>query len=89
MACNCIAEIKERLKDKLRKDDEYQGKDISLNINNLAWLFKGGQRMYSVVEISYPWVTKTGKDRVNKSSVNIVYSYCPFCGNKIEPAREA
>lgn len=83
--CNCIEDIKARLKEKLSKEKEYEGKDINLTIGNTCWLFDGGgKRMYSEVEISYPYVTKTGKDRVKKSSVNITYSYCPFCGKKVE-----
>jgi NMD protein affecting ribosome stability and mRNA decay len=84
MACNCIKEVQDSLKNKLSKDKEYEDKDLKVNITNVCWLFDGGERLYSEVEVSYPWVTKTGKDRIKKSKVNVNYSYCPFCGKKLK-----
>lgn len=75
MACNCIKESLEKLKEHKEKETERKVEDICYN--NSAYIIGKGSRLTSEVSIKY-----VGKNKIEK--VKIFHTYCPTCGVKIE-----
>ncbi len=79
--------MESKIKDKVSREKEYDGKNIEVKIPITALIFEkysAEERISVPVEISYKYTTKTGKERIKKNKMGLLASYCPFCGKKIE-----
>lgn len=86
--CNCIKEIQEKIKNELSsKNADFRDKKITdVSIQNVAIVFDSRQslQLSSPVKIEYVKTNKKGDTVHKKESINISYTYCPFCGRPYE-----
>lgn len=78
--CNCISDVQERFKSKITEVPAYSNLKIkSVSLDNVAIMFSGGTQAAGSVTITHEPV-----GRKTKTTVNVCYRYCPFCGEKYE-----
>ncbi|MBY6897979.1 hypothetical protein [Clostridium botulinum] len=86
--CNCMEELRERLKELPNKMDGWNERNIKeVLIDNGCILFDvktNPERFYSPVKIKYEQKNKKGEWKLKKTNVNIQYKYCPLCGKPYE-----
>lgn len=86
--CNCINEIESRLLRELStKNEEWKDRKITrADIENVALMIDGPCRteLHSTVKIEYDYINKKGDKKHKKQSINLSYTYCPFCGEKYD-----
>lgn len=84
--CDCRQDVEKRL------TDHYAAKlgearDVKAKLMGYAITFGAGvgTRAYMPVEIGHTvTVKKTGEDKRKTEKVNMFFSHCPFCGEKLE-----
>ncbi|WP_138751145.1 hypothetical protein [Paenibacillus sinopodophylli] len=87
MNCNCLSEIKARLKDELPKQDQYAKlKIISVDFSNAAFLMNGN-RIESTLSTPIT-ITHEPIGRKKSTNINMTISYCPFCGKSAKEESE-
>lgn len=87
MTCNCRADIEAKLLERI-KAAKPDGKEHSAHLQGYAYGVSGA----SMVERPYmPFETqvivptkKPGGAKLVKAKGNMHFSYCPFCGTKLE-----
>lgn len=88
MKCDCIESLERDLKVKAKEIDKFKdGGKINVSALNMAFLFNGAPDSYvpyQEFEVTQDYITKTGKERTRKERLNILFSYCPYCGRKLE-----
>ena len=80
MNCNCVSEIKDRLAKELpMKNAEYANLKIdSVSMDGECFIYSGNKLIDS---LSMPITIKHQPvGRKTKTTTNILFSYCPFCG---------
>lgn len=84
MNCNCLLEIREKLKNELpEKNPNYANmKIISVSIDGECFLYSENKM---VTGLSIPATIKHEPIGKKKSTtINLTASYCPFCGEECE-----
>lgn len=88
MSCDCIRSIEERVKEKTTTKNP-TWKIIRHAFADKA-LFFGKDAVTKItvpIEIDYKFTKKNGElSRLNHSRVNMMATFCPFCGKEYEPA---
>ena len=88
MKCDCIESLERDLKVKAKEIDKFKGgAAVNVEALNMALLFNGAPDSYvpyQEFEVTQDYITKTGKERTRKERLNILFSYCPYCGRKLE-----
>ncbi len=88
MKCDCIESLERDLKVKAKENDKFKdGGEINVSALNMTFLFNGAPDSYvpyQEFEVTQDYITKTGKERTRKEKLNILFSYCPYCGRKLE-----
>lgn len=84
-SCNCIEEIKKKILDQANE----KGKAVKgYKIKNSYFehsSFYPKLRLYSNFIIDYTFEKKDGNEsRVQHQHAAILYSFCPFCGQKLQ-----
>lgn len=89
--CNCKKDIEAKLLERF-KSQTPEAADHETELAGYAIVF--GESVDLVpfmpihMEASYP-VKKTGGWKTKKTSQNMMFSYCPFCGSSLKPKAEA
>lgn len=78
MSCNCIEDLEQKILHKFNNDGQHKGKVKSARIHQ-ALLF-GKQ----TIARTYCKVDLTIEGRKSKVQTDLIHSYCPFCGKKLE-----
>ena len=82
--CNCISKLAEDIKAQITTSQTQKQKGYNLirgKWENLNWFPKF--RLYSNYIIESTFEKKDGStSKLKKDHVVILYTYCPFCGNK-------
>lgn len=86
MKCNCIKDLEKRILEKtLKENKKFIEGEARCDAKNIAFTFDSeGTRPYQVFEVQQEYQTATGKDRVRKEAVNVLFAYCPYCGRELE-----
>lgn len=86
--CDCIKDIETKVKQEINpKYSELKGVCFS----NKSWLLEGkvkGAVLSQPITIDYAKTTKGGKEIWKTDTIQIVPTYCPFCGQKLETLGE-
>lgn len=87
--CNCMENTRKRLEDDFKNKEEFKDLTNFRVINeNMAMIFEEDNTIKSTPYIAYiatgNYTTKTGKTRKKRIPLNVVFKYCPFCGEKID-----
>ncbi|MGL4572020.1 MAG: hypothetical protein ACRCVJ_13255 [Clostridium sp.] len=88
MKCNCIKDLENRLLEKVKVSDKFQNLDgLTIGSKNIAFMIKKDGTVstepYMEFEAKAPYKTKSGSERTKKEVINVTFSYCPFCGEKL------
>lgn len=85
--CNCLNDMEKAAFEQLSKNDKY------LNVSNVEFAKKSyvfsenvGPGIQTSVELEVHHEHKNGKPK--KSKVNVMFTYCPFCGQKWRKDKE-
>lgn len=86
--CNCIEDTKKQLKERIKEDKKFKDlTDIRVTNENIALIFGEDNVVRSKPYMSFiakgDYETKSGNIRTKKESLNVTFTYCPFCGEKI------
>ena len=76
--CNCITDTENKLKELVENDKKYPNIGLVPDENN-KW--KSKPYLEFIAEGKYE--TKNGNIRSKKESLNVTFSYCPLCGEKL------
>lgn len=83
--CNCRTEIEKRLTEKFAQD-EPEAREHKARLTGYALLFgetlkeKGAMP----IELTAIFPLKKGGEKEKKSKSNMIFTYCPFCGEKYD-----
>ena len=87
MNCNCL----ETYLEKIQKSLETEGRVVSVKPD----FVQTGFRMPDLSVVTYTQVEweetvtrKNGTQSSKKMKTSVTHSYCPFCGTKIQPAKQ-
>lgn len=83
--CNCLETVKDKIQNEMpKKNAEYANLAISkVYSENEAWLFKKDGGM--TTGLSIPFIAEHKPiGRKTKTTINMVATYCPFCGQKYD-----
>ena len=88
MNCDCKTNLTEKLLTRA-KEQLPESKNHSVEMTGYAFVFTDTGSMdlkgCMTVEIKHTvTVKKTGLDRVKKDKTNLIFTYCPFCGERYE-----
>lgn len=86
MACDCIRSLEERTKEKTTTENP-TWKIIEHSFANKALFFDKDAVIKIIVpiEVDYKFTKKNGElSRLNHAKVNMMATYCPFCGKAYE-----
>lgn len=86
MKCNCIKDLEKRILAKIINDNKkFIEGEATCEAKNMAFTFDAeGTTPYQEFEVQQEYQTATGKDRVRKETMNVLFEYCPYCGRKFE-----
>lgn len=79
--CNCIREIKDRVKNEIvQLNTDYKDLEITkVECENEVWIFTDNNKMVS--GLSIPFIAEHQPvRRKKKTTINMIATYCPFCG---------
>ncbi len=82
--CNCMKEIEDRVKEK------YSLKLPGINsvgFANKSIILEGtvqGTVLAQPIHVEYMVIGKFGRQRTRTKTLNMIPSYCPFCGEKLK-----
>lgn len=80
--CDCRERIEEELPEQFLKKNPGAQK-VKADMLGYAIMFSGGVRPYMPVEITHEVTVKsTGLQKVKKAKMNMLFQFCPFCGEK-------
>lgn len=79
MNCDCISEIEERLKSHLIENAQFKKPVVDVKLSEVAMLFGAG----SLSSNTYTTLLIRLEGQKKKNTMNIVHTFCPFCGVKI------
>ena len=83
--CNCISEIEKKILENLNENPEQR---TSLNISDGEWEHLSiypKVRLFIKYDYKYTYHKKDGeRSNPHRSSVNIFFTFCPFCGEKLK-----
>lgn len=82
--CDCIANLENQAKEKM---GEQLPNIQRAGFIHKSWMVTGpvqGTVLSQPIEIDYVSTTKKGKEQTKTRIINIVPSYCPFCGENLE-----
>lgn len=86
MNCNCIKEIENKVKDSFKEQNkEYTG-ELTSKMGGQFFVFSEKSSILSLslpVVIEYNRQTKTGKLQKKTKEYSMLFTYCPYCGEKI------
>lgn len=80
MNCNCLTEVKDKVTEKIKEPGCFKKPVLYTELTGIALAISGNTmitRTCSVMEI-------TLEGQKKKERMNIVHTYCPFCGVKQE-----
>ena len=85
--CKCVENHKKEILEKCL-EKKFDGLKADITPANVAWMFDGGIKGFSKYLIEAETVTKTGRPKTIKQKINMLHSYCPFCGEKYQGKEE-
>lgn len=97
MTCKCKEELTEKLLDRAKKKFP-DSKNHEVQMTNYTFVFgenEAGQSTietcgFMPVEIKHTVIVKkTGLERIKKEKASFLFTYCPFCGERYKPKKEA
>ena len=74
--CNCEKELEEKLLKHKPNMEKVEHPTMAYGMEGIIY--------YTPYELKKDTVTKTGKKRVLKETVNVFWKYCPYCGEKLD-----
>ncbi|NOR69999.1 MAG: hypothetical protein GQ532_09965 [Methylomarinum sp.] len=80
MNCNCISEVTARLKSHLVENPQFKKPVVDVQLSEVAMLFGKGD----LKSCTYTTLLITLEGQKKKNKTDILHSFCPFCGVKIE-----
>lgn len=91
MSCNCLKELEDRLKEKFQHDNP-EAEIKESYFENCAFIqrsIKDGKvsmpiELTAAHMVKYTILSKKGKELNRKNITNVCFTYCPFCGKKLE-----
>ncbi|BCK23882.1 hypothetical protein DYB95_07025 [Vibrio cholerae] len=86
-SCKCFEKTLEEMKAKAMEKLPEGATDVSVTWDNYSYFFTGDYvPVNPTIRLSYRGVKKdkTPAKNLTKEFVNILCSYCPFCGRKVE-----
>ena len=89
MTCKCKTEIENKLLE-IYKTDTPEAKNHSIKMLGYALIFGKTvtQKGSFSVEGTANHPLKSGKFKSKKFKTNMIFTYCPFCGERYEPVEE-
>lgn len=89
MNCNCISEVKDRIKSELpQKNETYSKLKIKMVVCEGACLLSSkNNRLVGGISIPFTIVHEP-VGRKKETTVHMTAKYCPFCGKATEEAEE-
>jgi hypothetical protein len=85
--CDCKQRIEEKLLDKA-KEQFPKSENHKASLEGYAMVFDSNGEMrtkpFMPALITHEATSRQGNKRTKKEKMNFVFSYCPFCGEKIE-----
>ena len=86
--CNCIKDTENKLKELVKDDTKFKKMDSFRVVYPNVGLVCGKDNKWEskpylefIAEGKYE--TKSGNIRTKKESLNVTFSYCPLCGEKL------
>lgn len=86
--CNCITDTENKLKELVGNDKKFKNMDsFKVRYPNIGLVpdennkWKSKPYLEFIAEGKYE--TKNGNIRTKKESLNVTFSYCPLCGEKL------
>lgn len=87
--CNCISDIKDKLKNYYENKDNVENVE-HIAFKNIAFMFDTGlTQLYSEIEVEYNYLNRKKELKHKKEKANMNYTYCPFCGKKYKRDNES
>lgn len=92
--CNCIKELEDNFKKVTESNEKFKNvNNISVSCDNVALVFsRNSSKTYSRPYLTFTaegeYITKSGNVRNRKTSMNAMFTYCPYCGEKYEDKKE-
>lgn len=86
--CNCIEELKKRMIEQKKNDKKFKDAyNFKVECDNIATVFRRStpktyDRPYLEFKLTANYITKNGNERTRKEENGIMFSYCPYCGEK-------
>lgn len=86
MKCDCIKDLEKRILEKtVNENKKFIEGEAKCKAKNIAFTFDSeGTKPYQEFEVQQEYQTATGKDKVRKETMNVLFAYCPYCGRKLE-----
>lgn len=84
MNCNCLNEVKEKLAEKLKPNEEVL--NFKCDWKGTVLRFDGGCGVGLYIESEYIKIKKDGTPFANKTKNEnfVAMSFCPFCGKSLK-----
>lgn len=87
--CNCIKDTENKLNELIKENNKFENVDrLKVSYPCVGLIYDEEEKRY----ISKPYLefiakgeytTKSGNQKTKKESLNVTFTYCPFCGEKI------
>lgn len=88
MNCNCIKEIETKIHAHFEDTDKDHLGGFTAEMGGQCLLFEGGLALSLPVTVNYKRVTKSGNLQKKTREFNMLFKYCPYCGEPIEKPKE-
>ncbi|MGL4569654.1 MAG: hypothetical protein ACRCVJ_01150 [Clostridium sp.] len=85
MKCDCIKDLEKILLEKtINTNEKFVEGEAKCEVKNIAFTFNAeGTTPYQEFVVSQEYKTSNGKDRIRKTTMNVLFTYCPYCGRKL------